>query len=129
MENKLDLNHQIKVNMIPQHQKNRKVPGAQHVFSYELTIFNNSIEELQLIRRHWFITDGVLGVREVEGEGVIGEKPIINPGDSFTYQSWCPISEDYGSMSGYFTFLVIRTGEIGYANIDTILLIPNETLN
>ena len=60
MENKLDLNHQIKVNMIPQHQKNRKVPGAQHVFSYEVTIFNNSIEELQLIRRHWFITDGVL---------------------------------------------------------------------
>ena len=129
MENKLDLNHQIKVSMTPHYQKNQKVPGARHMFSYQVTIHNNSIEDLQLIRRHWFITDGVLGVREVEGEGVIGEKPIIKPNDSYTYQSWCPISEDFGSMSGYFTFLVVRTGELGFANIDTTLLMPKQSLN
>jgi len=60
---------------------------------------------------------------------VIGEKPILSPGESYSYQSWCPISEDFGSISGYFTFRLLRTEEIGYANIDTVLLIPDENLN
>jgi len=129
VENHINLNHQINVRVSPKHEKNKLVPGAKHVFSYSVTILNNSIEEIQLTRRHWFITDGVLGIREVEGEGVIGEKPIILPGCSFTYVSWCPIAENYGSMSGYFTFIILRTGETGYANIDTFLLIPQECLN
>ena len=129
VENKLNLNHQIKVRMIPQHQKDHTIPGARHVFSYDVTIYNTSLEDVQLTKRHWFITDGVLGVREVEGEGVIGEKPILSSGESYSYQSWCPISEDFGSISGYFTFRLLRTEEIGYANIDTVLLIPDENLN
>lgn len=129
MENKVNLNHQIFVSATPVHQKNHVVVGANHVFSYTITIHNQSSEEVQLISRHWFITDGVLGMREVEGEGVVGQQPVLTPGDTFTYESWCPISEDFGSMSGYFTFLITRTGEIGYANIDTFLLIPNENLN
>jgi ApaG protein len=87
------------------------------------------METVQLLRRHWYITDGIFGEREVEGEGVVGEQPTLESGESFGYTSWCPVSEEYGSMGGYFTFKEIRTGKEVYAEIETFLLMPEEALN
>jgi len=105
------------------------VQGAKHVFSYTIEVENVGLETIRLIRRHWYIKDGIFGEREVEGEGVIGQKPTLEPGEKFEYQSWCPVSDNFGSMRGFFTFEILRTGETGYADIKTFLLMPEEALN
>ncbi|MBN8682313.1 MAG: Co2+/Mg2+ efflux protein ApaG [Chitinophagales bacterium] len=79
-------------------------PRAERfVFAYYITIENGSNQTVQLLRRHWFITDGAGQVREVEGEGVIGEKPVLTPGASHSYQSYCELDTDIGKMQGNYT--------------------------
>lgn len=72
------------------------------VWSYEITVINAGEEPIQLVDRHWVITDAGGEVEEVRGEGVIGQRPVIEPGDSFSYQSFCPLATDYGFMRGSF---------------------------
>jgi ApaG protein len=55
---------------------------------------------VQLLTRHWIITDAFDDVREVQGPGVIGEQPVLAPGESFQYSSWCPLKTPTGSMRG-----------------------------
>ncbi|MBT8327699.1 MAG: Co2+/Mg2+ efflux protein ApaG, partial [Bacteroidia bacterium] len=104
------------------------VQGAQHVFSYTIIIENLSKETVQLRRRHWFIADGDIDDREVEGEGVIGEQPILEPGESFEYQSWSPMISEYGSMKGYYTFTTMNN-ETFKVEIPQFLLMPDYLLN
>lgn len=125
----MEYTDKIVVNAAPRYEPAHKVRGARHVFSYTVTVTNNGYETVQLLRRHWFITDGIFAEREVEGEGVIGQQPTLEPGESFDYQSWCPLSEDYGSMRGYFTFQELRTRKMVQAEIETFLLMPEEALN
>ena len=94
----------IQVIAKPKHEKGHTVQGASYVFSYHITIINQSEVTVQLQRRHWYISDGMFGEREVEGEGVIGQMPTLKPGDKFEYESWCPVSSEYESRNGYFTF-------------------------
>ena len=70
------------------------------MFSYRVEIENGSRETVQLRARHWVITDAAGRVEEVEGPGVLGEEPILSPGDSFTYTSGCPLPTPSGFMSG-----------------------------
>lgn len=77
-------------------QKNR------HFFVYEITISNKSEFTVQLLRRHWDITDALGEKREVDGDGVVGETPVIEPGDSFSYNSGCDFFTEIGKMSGYY---------------------------
>lgn len=119
----------ISITTRPRHEPDHIIQGARHVFSYHIIITNTGMETVQLLHRHWYITDGIFGEREVEGEGVVGEQPTLESGESFDYTSWCPVSEEYGSMRGYFTFKELRTGEIVYAEIETFLLMPEEALN
>ncbi len=119
----------IRITATPKHVPDQALRGAKYVFTYTITITNNSPETVQLMRRHWYIKDGVFGEREVEGEGVIGQQPTLEPGETFEYQSWCPVSQDYGSMRGYFTFTELRTSKMIRAEIDTFLLMPEEALN
>ena len=72
----------------------------QFVFAYRITITNNSDFSVQLRRRQWYILDSNSNNREVEGEGVIGEQPIISPGDSFQYISGCNLESEIGKMFG-----------------------------
>jgi ApaG protein len=125
----LEQTDKIIITASPRHQPDQEIRGARHVFSYSVTITNNSFETVQLLRRHWYITDGVFSEREVEGEGVIGQQPTLEPGESFEYQSWCPVSGGYGSMRGYFTFTELRTSKMLRAEIQTFLLMPEEALN
>ena len=72
------------------------------VFSYRVEIENGSRETVQLRARHWVITDAAGQVEEVRGPGVVGEEPILTPGDSFTYTSGCPLGTPSGIMRGRF---------------------------
>ncbi len=71
-----------------------------YVFMYTITIANNSERSVQLLRRHWDIFDSNGEYRDVEGEGVVGETPVIEPNDSFTYTSGCNLVTEMGKMSG-----------------------------
>lgn len=73
---------------------------AQFVWAYRIKISNESEETVQLLNRHWIISDAGGGVQEVQGEGVIGEQPVIAPGQHFVYTSGTPLSTASGFMRG-----------------------------
>ena len=70
------------------------------VFQYTVRITNQGPETVQLISRHWIITDGSQYTEEVKGPGVVGEQPVLAPGESFQYSSWCPLKTPTGNMRG-----------------------------
>ena len=70
------------------------------IFQYTVRITNQGAETVQLISRHWIITDALDHINEVKGPGVIGEQPVLAPGDSFKYSSWCPLKTPTGTMHG-----------------------------
>ncbi len=69
-------------------------------FLYTVTISNLGEETVQLVSRHWVITDGEGRVEEVRGPGVVGEQPVLAPGESFEYTSGCPLTTPFGTMHG-----------------------------
>lgn len=73
---------------------------AQYLFSYLVTIENRGRDTVKLLRRHWFITDSLNAPREVEGPGVIGETPVLAPGEQFSYSSACDLGSTIGRMRG-----------------------------
>ncbi len=73
---------------------------GRYVFRYTVTINNESEETVQLRTRHWVITDGTNHVEEVRGEGVVGEKPVLAPQQSFQYTSGCILKTAWGTMNG-----------------------------
>ena len=73
---------------------------AQWFFLYTVTISNHGAETVQLISRHWTIRDANGRVQEVQGDGVVGEQPVLEPGDAYEYTSGCPLSTPFGSMCG-----------------------------
>ncbi|MEM1126248.1 MAG: Co2+/Mg2+ efflux protein ApaG [Bacteroidota bacterium] len=76
------------------------------VFGYLVRILNASYSEVQLLRRHWTIQEGNGRVQEVEGEGVIGQQPILQPGETYEYSSYCVLGSFEGAMHG--TYLLER---------------------
>ncbi len=78
------------------------------VFEYTVRITNQGEETVQLLTRHWIITDALDHVEEVKGPGVIGEQPVLAPGESFKYSSWCPLKTPTGQMRG--TYQMVRAG-------------------
>ncbi len=74
------------------------------VFTYTITISNQSEDIYQLLSRHWVIQDANMKIEEVYGEGVIGEQPIIRPGESYTYSSGAVLETDLGTMEGRYFF-------------------------
>lgn len=76
----------------------------EYVFAYRMRIENHGHEAAQLLWRHWYIHDPVGGDSEVEGEGVVGEQPVIEPGGAHEYQSFCVLAGPQGWMEGYYQF-------------------------
>ena len=74
--------------------------SAEYLFAYRITIENLQEVSVRLLRRHWFIVDSNGAYREVEGEGVVGQQPIIEPGKSYQYVSACNLRSDMGKMYG-----------------------------
>ena len=80
---------------------------ARFIFSYRITIANRGEATVQLMRRHWIIRDSLAAVREVEGPGVVGETPVLKPGEEYSYTSACDLRSGFGRMDG--TYLMRRT--------------------
>ena len=75
----------------------------QYLFAYHVTITNVGSEAAQLLSRHWIITNADGEVQEVDGPGVVGEQPVLEPGASFDYTSFCPLTTSVGTMHGTYT--------------------------
>lgn len=95
--------HPIRIEVETQFIDEQSDPDNERfVFSYHITITNGLTEPVQLLSRYWRITDGDGGLQEVQGEGVVGEKPRIPPGQSYSYASGTVIGTEVGSMEGYY---------------------------
>jgi len=93
----------IKVEAHPTYQADLSNPlHHKYVFTYQITIRNNSNYAVQLLHRKWFIFDSAGIKKEVEGEGVVGQQPYLEPGQEFSYESWCPLISEMGYMKGHF---------------------------
>lgn len=86
--------------------KNHKIHFA---FSYEITIENHGKDSVQLTSRHWEIFDSLNDLETVDGEGVIGQKPVLKPGETHTYSSGCLLSSPFGAMRGWFNMVNFTT--------------------
>lgn len=81
-------------------EEQSQIEKAQYVFAYTITIANRSEVQVQLISRHWIITDSRNQIQEVKGLGVIGQQPMLEPGTSFTYSSSAMLTTESGTMEG-----------------------------
>ena len=91
----------IGVSVEPFYLDDESEPEESHyVWGYQVQIENHSRETVKLERRHWIITDGNGQTHEVEGEGVVGEQPVLEPGQAFEYTSGAPLSTSSGFMAG-----------------------------
>jgi ApaG protein len=94
---------------------------SQWFFLYTVTLTNEGEETLQLLTRHWIIQDGRGRIEEVRGDGVVGDTPILAPGESYEYTSGCPLTTDFGSMRGSYG-MVTDAGERFDADIAEFVL-------
>ena len=92
---------EIKITVEPFYLEDQSDPSTDHfVWAYRIKIENQSPDKIQLLRRHWLITDAKGRTRQIEGFGVIGEQPTINPGQSFEYTGGAPLETPSGIMAG-----------------------------
>ena len=95
------ITHDIEVAVQSFYMNNESDPEKPlFLFAYRVRIENQGYETVQLLKRHWIITDGNGQVHHVEGEGVVGEQPVLKPRESFGYTSGCPLSTPVGTMRG-----------------------------
>lgn len=93
--------YQIAASAVPQFIADQSDPAIErYVFAYTITIENVGTVPAQLISRHWIITDGNLRVQEVRGLGVVGQQPLLKPGETFEYTSGCQLDTPVGTMRG-----------------------------
>ena len=104
------------------------INDSLYYFSYEISIQNKSGKKVKLLSRHWNIINGFGDNKQIDGEGVIGKKPIINPGEVFKYSSYCPLSTQYGTMNGFYT-MKDESGEIFKVIIPKFSLYQPEVVN
>ena len=83
----------------------------QWFFYYTVRITNESDETVQLVSRHWIITDASGHIEEVRGQGVVGEQPVLAPGESFQYTSGCPLKTSAGVMRGTYHMVFTESGD------------------
>ena len=91
----------IQITVKPFYLEEQSEPDDSHfVFAYHIRIQNNGGDVVQLLNRHWQITDGLGRIQEVRGPGVVGEQPVLRPGEAFEYTSGCPLNTATGIMVG-----------------------------
>ena len=106
----------VKVIVRPQYLDSQSKPEEGHyVWAYTITIENHGRETLTLRTRYWKITDALGHVQEVRGAGVVGEQPVLKPGDSYSYTSGCPLKTSSGFMVGAYQ-MQLESGE--FLNVD-----------
>ena len=110
---------------LPEHSQPHQ---NRFVWGYEITVVNQSDHAVQLVDRHWIITDGRGCVEHVEGPGVVGQQPFLEAGESFSYRSFCPLKTSHGFMRGSFG-MVRADGERFEAAVASFVLMPPWMLN
>ena len=96
-----EITRSIKITVKPSFLEDQSEPEDFHfVWAYRITIENQGAETVQLVKRHWTITDSVGQIQEVRGDGVVGEQPILEPGEVFEYTSGTPLNTPSGIMVG-----------------------------
>ncbi|MBV1917454.1 MAG: Co2+/Mg2+ efflux protein ApaG [Sphingomonadaceae bacterium] len=91
----------VAVNFLPEQSQ---IDAGKWFWVYHIRIENESTHTIQLLTRHWRITDGQGMVNLVEGDGVVGEQPVLKPGETHDYVSGCPLATSQGSMEGHYLF-------------------------
>ncbi|SER90963.1 Co2+/Mg2+ efflux protein ApaG [Rhizobium sp. NFR03] len=98
------LTRDIEVTVEPYYLEDQSDPeDGRYVWGYRILISNRSVKTVRLMTRYWHITDENGQVDEVNGPGVIGEQPVLNPGDTFEYSSGCPLDTPSGVMFGHYS--------------------------
>jgi len=96
----------IQIDVTTEYIKEQSEPErSRFVYAYTITITNQGDKRVQLLTRHWIITDSNAKVQEVHGDGVVGEQPILNPGEHFQYTSGCVLDTPLGFMQGSYEFI------------------------
>lgn len=96
--------------------------ALRHVFSYSISITNNGEHTVQLLRRRWHIVDALAPNTVVEGPGVVGRSPVLEPGTSFRYSSFCQLRSGFGQMSGSYLMKRSMDGRLFEVAIPTFQL-------
>jgi len=100
-----------------------------YAFGYTITIENQTKEPVQLISRHWDVLDSLKEMESIDGEGVIGKKPVIQPGRSHTYSSGTLLASPIGAMKGYYEMVNLSTTETFEAEVPTFKFAAPFALN
>ena len=96
----------VRITVFPSYSPEHSDPRRAHfVFTYRIRIENVGDRPAQLRWRHWFIHDAVAGDHEVEGEGVVGQQPLLGPGEVHEYESYCVLRGAEGYMEGHYEFV------------------------
>lgn len=120
----------VKISVETIYQPEYSNPANEHfMFAYRINIENLTENSVQLLNRHWHIFDSNGTKREVEGEGVVGQQPIIEPGDNHEYVSGCNLKTDMGKMRGSYEMERIVDGLKFRVNIPEFYLIAPYKLN
>lgn len=119
----------VRVRVQAEYSADQSAPAKnQWFFLYTVTISNESDQTVQLLTRHWLITDGTGHIEEVRGPGVVGKQPTMKPGESFEYTSGCPLSTPFGVMEGTYQ-MVTQNGERFDAKIAPFTLSEKYTVH
>jgi ApaG protein len=124
------ITHDVKITVETAYQNDRLSGSREgHMFAYRITIENHGDFTVKLLRRHWYINDIAFEKSEVEGEGVVGQQPVLEPGESHSYVSGCNLISDIGTMHG--TYLMERQmdGKLFEARIPRFTLIAPFRMN
>ena len=119
----------VRIFVKPEYVESESDPkGDFWFYIYHVTIQNEGSETVQIVSRHWIITNGEGVVEHVRGPGVVGEKPILSTGESFSYTSACPLNTSIGTMHGTYQ-MKTENGDIFDAKIAPFLLAEPNSLN
>ncbi len=120
----------VRVSVTTEYQPEYSSPAQSHyVFTYKITIENFSEYTVQLLRRHWHIHDANGTEREVEGEGIVGQQPVLEPGESHEYVSGCNLKSGLGKMYGTYQMERIVDGRKFEVNIPEFNMVVPYRLN
>lgn len=120
----------VKISVESIYQSEYSNPENQHfMFAYRITIENQSEYTVQLMRRHWNIMDSIGSNKQVDGEGVVGEQPILAPGEVHQYVSGCNLKSEMGYMEGYYEMLRQFDNSTFHVHIPRFNLIASYRLN
>jgi len=122
--NETDLNN-IRVDVETRYIEDQSNPEQNYyVFAYTITIRNKGTQSAQLLTRHWVITDSNQKIQEVRGDGVVGEQPLLKPGEQFVYTSGTRLETEIGTMKGSYQMLADDGSQFDAAVDEFVLSTP-----